>query len=200
MNRIYQTKLDQIEAYLQNNLSEERLRHSYSVANYAKKLAKVYGKRKKLVRLAYLAGLAHDIAKELPDKEQLAILEKTGKQLNRVEKQRINLLHGLTGAYVLEKQFGIKLKVVLDAVKYHTFGSKNLRTLGKLVYIADKIEPARDYDDAKELRDKVGKVHLNELTFLVLNTCIKITKAKGCEVSPLSLKMKKKLERKLGKR
>ncbi|MEL3907843.1 MAG: bis(5'-nucleosyl)-tetraphosphatase (symmetrical) YqeK [Treponemataceae bacterium] len=200
MNKIYKTKIMQIEKFMQSNMSKERLQHSYNVANYAKKLAKVYGKRKKMVKLAYLAGLAHDITKEFSDSKHLEILKKTGEQLTKVEKQKINLLHGLTGAYVLEKQFGIKLKDVLDAVKYHTFGSKKLKTLGKLVYIADKIEPDRCHNDAKEARAKVGKLSLNELTLFVLNFNIEHIEEKGGIISPHSLKMKKMLERKISKK
>ena len=199
MTKKQKKQFTEIEAFLKSNLSNERLAHSYNVAKYARYLATIYGKRKKTVRLAYFAGLIHDICKELSDKEQLAIFNKTGEQLTKIEKQRINLLHGATGAYVLKKKFGVKNSQVLEAVKFHTFGAKKLRTLGKLVFVADKIEPGRSSESAKNFRKIAGQISFNELTFRVLADNIAYVEKKGGIVSPLSLKMKKKLEQKLSR-
>lgn len=197
MNRKLKKQLNEIELYLHKNLSKERLAHSYHVARYAQQLAKTYGKRKKTAQLAYFSGLAHDICKELSDKEQLDIFHKTGEKLTKIEKQRINLLHGATGAYVLEKKFDVKNSQVLEAVKYHTFGAKKLRTLGKLIFVADKIEPSRGTETAEHFRRIAGRVSFNELVFQVLSSNIEYVEKKGGIVSPHSHKMQKKLARKL---
>lgn len=195
MNNTYKHKIHEIDSYLKKNLSNERYEHSLRVAQYAQYLAKVYDKTKKTAALAYLAGLSHDITKELSDEKQILIMKKMGRQLSKVEKQRINLLHGSTAAFVLRKKFHIHKKEILDALTFHTFGSPKLRTIGKLVFVADKIEPGRE--ESEQLRALVGQISFNKLTLKALQFGIERTEKKALLVSPLSRKMEKRLQRKV---
>ena len=188
----------EIQAYIATHLSTERYEHSVSVAKYAKHLALVYGKSVKKQRLAYLAGLAHDICKELSDSEQLLLLQKAQLSVSPIEKQRINLAHGKTGAFFLEHTFCIDSSRVLAAVRHHTFGSPDLDTVGKLVFLADKIEPHRKFAD--KWRKRVGRIPLNELVLQVLQENIKHVQAKGFLVSDETIRMEKKLQKKISKK
>lgn len=181
----------EIHAYLKKNLSKERCEHSMRVADCALDIARKYGKTKKIQRLVYFAGLSHDLTKELSDAKQLSIAKKAHVKLTAIEKQRINLIHGFTAAYELKKKFGVTHKEVLHAIAYHTFGSKDFRSIGKILFVADKIEPGRE--NSKHFRAMVGKVSLNKLTLEVLKESMSYVKAKGLCVSPYSRAMKKSL-------
>lgn len=184
--------IKKVDEFIKKTLSSDRYEHSVRVAKCAKYLAKVYGETKKTSELAFLAGLAHDICKELSNNEQMKIAKKSGEPISDIGRTSPNLLHGITGAYVLQKDFKIKNAKVLQAVRQHTFGAPNLCNVAKLVFIADKIEPERK--ESEYFRKIVGKVSLNELALKVLEFSIKKVEAKGAVISPATLGMKEELK------
>ena len=62
-------KIDLIKEDLKKNLKKSRYEHSLSVANTAKKLARIYGVDEDK---AYVAGLVHDCAKYANGEEYAA--------------------------------------------------------------------------------------------------------------------------------
>lgn len=193
-NKFYK-KTNLVKEYIKTHLSKDRYEHSIRVANCARKLAKIYKKTKKTARLSFFAGLSHDICKELSNEKQLEILKKTGEKITFVEKQRINLVHGSTAAYILKTEFNVHNREILNAVKFHTFASPKMKTVAKLIFVADKIEPERE--GIEYLQNLVGKVSLNRLTLEVLRFCMDSTIKKGLKLSPKSIKAEKFLVRKL---
>ncbi|MGL4981641.1 MAG: bis(5'-nucleosyl)-tetraphosphatase (symmetrical) YqeK [Treponemataceae bacterium] len=131
---------DNITIYLKKNLQEKRFAHSLRTANTCKRLAKKYGLDE---NTAYFTGLAHDICKNLLDTAVTELAQKDGNPIRDFEKAKPNLLHGRAGANLLQSDFGIQDKQILDSVRYHTFGAKNIGELALLTFIADKIEPER---------------------------------------------------------
>lgn len=95
-----------------------------------------------------LAGLLHDCAKELPEEQQRELAAKImpdqvpGKQL----------LHSPAGAVYAREHYGIEDQEILDAILYHTVGREIMTITDKIVYLADKVEPSRDYDDLSTIR------------------------------------------------
>lgn len=64
----YMEKLiEKVKEYARSQLSEKRFLHSMRVASMAEHLAETYTCAQISPRLAYLAGIAHDITKEKPD-------------------------------------------------------------------------------------------------------------------------------------
>ena len=144
------TGIEEIKAELSKILSEKRYVHSLGVADEAKKLACKYGVDE---NRAYLAGLVHDCAKEVPPQDMEGILKtKYGVSVDSMSKLTPKILHGVLGACEAQSKFGIYDPEILDAVKYHTTGKGNMSMLAKIVYIADYIEPNRDFDGVDELR------------------------------------------------
>ena len=47
--------------------------------------------------------------------------------------------------------FGVK-DAVYEAIRWHTTGKPDMTTLEKVLYMADYIEPSRDFDGVDELR------------------------------------------------
>lgn len=141
---------EKISRYLKENLSEKRYRHSLGVADEAVKLARCYHSDEDK---AYLSGLVHDCAKEIPaDDARRLLTDKYGIALDPVTRYTPKLLHGPLGACMAQSDFGICDAEILDAIKFHTTAKADMSVLTKILYIADYIEPNRDFEGVDELR------------------------------------------------
>lgn len=139
-----------IKKYLENALSEKRFKHSLGVAEEAERLADKYGADKKK---AYLAGLVHDVAKEIDtDSARNMLKDRFGIRVDPVTYNVPKLLHAPLGACLAQTEFGIFDAEILDAVKYHTTAKADMSLLTKIIYMADYIEPNRDFNGVEELR------------------------------------------------
>ena len=136
--------------WMYHYLGAKRLLHTLNVGYLSAHLADVFGCDKDK---ALIAGALHDCAKELPLEEQSALARKYSGDLFTEKK----LLHSPAGATFASEQFGIKDKEILDAICYHTTGKGGMSTLEKIVYLADKIEPARNYTDLSPIRAAAEK-------------------------------------------
>ena len=138
-----------LKQYLKQHLSKKRYKHTVQVAQVAKALAEIYNIDP--FKAAY-ASLAHDIAKEMSNEEAMEYIKKYHIKLDPSIVHNPNLAHGEIGAIILEKKFNCTDQEILDAVKWHTYGEKNMSLLSKLVYMADIIEPSRHFEGVDELR------------------------------------------------
>ena len=140
-----------IKNYLQGVLSPKRYRHSIGVAEEAVRLAKHYSAD---TEKAYIAGLVHDCAKEIDAEKSICLLKERYKIIpDAISLQMPRLLHGVLGACVAQSEFDIYDPEILDAVRYHTTGKANMSLLSRIIYIADYIEPGREFDGVDELRE-----------------------------------------------
>ena len=143
--------IDKIKKYLKEALSEKRYIHSLGVAEEAVSLARHYGADEDK---AYIAGLCHDIAKEIPnDVAKYMLKEKYGAELSEIEEATHKLLHGPLGAYMVQSEFEIADEEIIDAIKYHTTAKADMSMLCKIIYMADYTEKNRTYDGVDELRE-----------------------------------------------
>lgn len=136
-----------------NTLSEKRFKHSEGVAERAIEYAKIYGAN---VEEARLAGIAHDIAKEIPKDEIGEYAEKLGVKLDEIETKNLGLPHAKLGAEICKTKYGFTEDMV-NAVKYHTTGRENMSLLEKIIYLADATEKGRTYLDLDYYVDLVRK-------------------------------------------
>ena len=126
-------------------LSGKRLLHSMNVCVLATRYALRFGADPDKCALA---ALLHDCAKELPEDYQIELSAKIihgyipGKQI----------LHSPAGAVYAKEHYGVEDQEVLDAIQYHTIGREIMTVTDKIVYLADKVEPARNYDDLTLIR------------------------------------------------
>lgn len=146
---------EKIIKILEDTLSEKRLCHTLNVAKCARDLALRYGADEKK---AYIAGLLHDITKEYTLENQLKVCKKYDIILDEAFLTSPQLIHPITGA-ALAREMGAD-EEICTAVYEHTLGSKNMSTLSKCVWLADLIEPGRDFTDVDKLR-KLSKTDLN---------------------------------------
>lgn len=163
------------KAYLKENLSKKRYNHSINVAGAALELARRY---KANEDKAYIAGLLHDCAKELPAQEQLALLEKSDLDVSDVERKAAPLFHAIAGSELVKTEFDITDKEIIHAIRYHTVGCRNMPLLSQIVYLADLISEDRDYKDVKKMR-KFAEKSLEKAMFEALRFSVADSVEKG---------------------
>ena len=140
--------LDQLRPVALSYLKHKRIPHVLGTEQEAIRLAQRYGAD---VEKARVAALLHDCTKKLSMEEQLALCEKYGIQLDELEQKALKLLHSKTGAAIAKDVFGVD-EEIYSAIWYHTTGHANMTRLEKIIYLADYIEPSRDFPGVDELR------------------------------------------------
>lgn len=144
--------MDKYEGYkiiLKEVLSEKRYAHSLSVADTAAKLAIINDAD---AEKAYLAGLMHDYAKDIPEDKLLAIAQEQGIIKDEAEILAPYILHGPVGAYLLRERKIITDEEILQAIALHTTGAAEMTLLANIIYMADYIEPGRKHGNVDNIR------------------------------------------------
>ena len=132
-------------------LKAKRMPHVLGTEQTAEALAKKYGAD---VHKARFAALLHDSTKRLSMEEQLALCEHYHIELDELEQHALKLLHAKTGAALARDVFGADDEIY-NAILWHTTGKANMTLLEKVIYLADYIEPNRDFDGVEDLRKVV---------------------------------------------
>lgn len=143
--------INEINKYLKTNLKEETYNHTLRVAKTARKLAKLNNIDEDM---AEVAGLAHDIAKNMTKDEMKKVMFENNIILSELEEKINNLWHGMIAPIIAKEKLGIKDEEILNSLRYHTTGKENMTKLEKIIYIADMIEPKRNFDGLEEIRNK----------------------------------------------
>lgn len=176
--------IDDINKKLHYLLTPKRFIHTHGVAEEAVRLAQHYGENQDK---AYIAGLLHDNAKCLSPEEKLSLCEKFGIQLDEVLVNQPDLTHSFLGAEIAKTDFGIRDEDVLNAIRYHTTGRKNMSRLEKIVYIADVIEPNRVVFDGLEETKQLAYEDIDKAMMFSLKHTIDFNKNKKRLIHKLSL-------------
>lgn len=141
---------DQLLEKLDQALSAGRFAHVQRVEKVAMKLAKRYDVD---VEAASIAGLCHDYAKQRPDKDFIAKIKE-----KKLDPELLNygnaIWHGVVGAEMVKDELGVQSEDILNAIRQHTVGGCYMTKLAQIIYMADYIEPARDFagvDQARKL-------------------------------------------------
>ena len=142
--------ISEIEKYIKDNIKESRYKHTLGVVETAKKLAHINDVDE---NKAHIVALVHDCAKNMPNEKMIEVLKQEGIELDLISKESPQILHGKVGAIIAKKVFEIEDNDILNAIEYHTTGRSNMSSLERIIYIADYIEPNRNYPGVDELRE-----------------------------------------------
>ncbi len=155
MNGLYGTHADlkhldipELRACSYSMVMQKRVRHIRGTEEEAVRLARRWGADENHARRA---GILHDCTKYLELDEQLELCEKYGVELDELEHRAVKLLHSKTGACIARHVFG-EPDEVFHAIFWHTTAKENMTTLEKILYVADYMEPNRDFDGVERLR------------------------------------------------
>ena len=142
---------DELRPIALSYLKPKRMPHVLGTEQEAVRLVRRYGGDETQARIA---ALLHDCTKKLDMTQQLALCEKYGIALDELEQKALKLLHSKTGAAIARDVFGVE-DAVYDAILYHTTGKPDMTRLEKIIYLADYIEPTRDFPGVDALRKTV---------------------------------------------
>lgn len=168
---------------------------SYSMIR-AKRIAHVQGTEEAAARLARRWGadeekarrsaILHDCTKYLTMEEQLQLCAKYGIVLDDLERQAVKLLHAKTGACVARDVYGVS-DDMYSAIFWHTTARADMTLLEKILYIADYMEPTRDFPGVERLR-KLAYEDLDAAVCLGCEMSIEEMHQRGLPVHPNTVK------------
>ncbi|KRL60910.1 bis(5'-nucleosyl)-tetraphosphatase (symmetrical) YqeK [Latilactobacillus fuchuensis] len=148
------------------NLSTSRFEHCLRVEQTAIELARQNGAD---VERAAIAGLVHDYAKQLPDETFIAAI-----QANHFDPDLLNygnaIWHGVVGAYFIERDLGIHDDIILNAIRRHTIGAPEMTLIDQILFVADFIEPGRDFPGIEQARQTAKADLAAGVRYEILNT------------------------------
>ncbi len=143
----------EVSAKLRAALSPRRFRHVLSVARWSESLARLYGESPEKARRA---GLLHDCGKEIPGPTQAALVKKwrlpVPDRAFILASGHLGLFHAHVSAALAEREYGVKDKAVLSAIRAHTLGAEEMSRLDRILYVADFSSPDRRYAAAARVR------------------------------------------------
>lgn len=165
--------MDSIEAYIEKNLTEKRKAHTYGVAETAQRLAARYGASEDKARTA---ALFHDMFRSTPQDVLNMYVRQLG--LDSLYLDNANLAHGPVAAVIMERDYHISDADVSNAVRYHTTGRAGMSLLEKVLYLADAIEPGREYPGVQEVR-QLAEESLDRACLLSMERSVAYIRQRG---------------------
>lgn len=173
--------IEQLEKVVVQLLNPNRVKHVLGCRDTAADMARVWGANE---TDAARAGLLHDITKALDGPLQLTLCGEYGKVLDEFSENNPKTLHALTGSMVAERIFG-ENEAVVAAIESHTTGKPAMNTLEKIIYVADYMEPNRDFPGVEELRH-LAYTDLDGALKLGLEMTLAMLKQQKRQISPAS--------------
>ena len=173
--------LEALEQRVTELLKPNRVAHVLGCRDTAVALAQRWGAD---VTDAARAGLLHDITKALNGQLQLTLCRGYGIVLDAFSKENPKTLHAITGSLVAERIFG-ESKTVVSAIRHHTTGKADMSVLEKIIYVADYMEPNRDFPGVDKLR-QLAFSDLDGALRLGLTMTLDMLHRQGSTVSPAS--------------
>ena len=183
--------MEELEQVAVAFLKPNRVAHVLGCRDTAVKLAKLWGADE---TDAARAALLHDVTKALDTNGQLTLPGEYGMILDEFSKKYPKTLHALTGSMVAQYVFGEKPAVV-QAIRHHTTARADMTLLEKIIYVADYMEPNRDFPGVEKLR-QLAFEDLDAALYLGLTMTLEMLLEQGSEVSPESQEALAWLEKK----
>ena len=187
---------NKLKEIVKSKMSLKRFTHTLGVVEMSEKLAKIYNAN---IEKCKVAALLHDICKEM-NMEYIKNICKNNfiNELSEEDLENNEILHGFAGAYYVKNELGINDKEILNAIKYHTVGAKDMTLLEKIVYIADAIEYGRNYPSVVEIREETFK-NLDKGILMEIEHKEEYLESIGKKSHPNTDELKKEILKKLNK-
>ena len=174
--------MEELEKEVIALMNPNRVAHVLGCRDTAVELARVYGENEVD---AARAGLLHDITKAIDGPLQLTLCDEYGIVLDTFSRSFPKTLHALTGSLVAQRIFGENENVV-SAICHHTTGRANMTLLEKIIYIADYVEPNRDFPGVEEMR-AMAYTDLDRAVLMGLESAVAHVRRQGQGLAPATL-------------
>jgi len=160
----------------------KRLAHSLGAESEAIRLAEHYGADAKD---AALAALLHDCTKHWTVERHLQYCEECNIITNKAFSDIPKLLHSVTAAELARREFQVS-DSVYGAIRHHTVGRCEMSELELIVYLADKLEPTREYKDVPGYRE-IAYESLERATLAIMEMSIRKLMNEGRTIHPATI-------------
>ena len=177
--------IEEYKRIIKNRMSKKRYIHSINVAKAGIQLAEKYGGDVEKIKVA---GVLHDITKEMPYDEQLKIIQSGGIILDSVQQFSPKTWHAISGSAFVKKELNIMDTDILNAIRYHTSGRAGMNLLEKIIFVADFIGEERDYKGVEIMRAK-AKRSLEEAMLYGVSFSIQDLTQRQCAIDRNTLEL-----------
>ncbi len=177
-------QFEEIEHNLKSKLKESRYTHTMGVAYTAAAMAMKYGIS---VERAYLTGLLHDCAKNIPEEEMFMLCQQHKISLSEAEQQNPQLIHAKLGAWIAKEEYRIEDEEILNAIRLHTTGAPNMTVLEQIIYIADYIEPNRKPLPHMDKIRQLAFTDLNQTMEVITTDILKYLESIGSPIDSMTM-------------
>ena len=184
--------MEELEAEVVSLMNPGRVPHVLGCKDTAVELARIYGENE---TDAARAGLLHDITKAIDGPLQLTLCAEYGMILDTFSRAYPKTLHALTGSLVAERIFGENENVVA-AVCHHTTGRADMTLLEKIIYIADYVEPNRDFPGVEQMR-ALARTDLDKAVLMGLQSAVAHVRRQGQGLAPATLEALEYLQKRM---
>ena len=174
---------------MRHHVGARRRAHSESVARLAADLCRRFGEEP---LYGTIAGLAHDVAREMPASQLMSLVREDGGAISARERKRPVLLHGRAAAVVLRREVGGCPPELYDALADHVTGRPGMSRLARILYAADYLEPERGFLEAEE-RSAILGMDLDPMVLAVLKKVISYLVQEGVPVAEEALALCREL-------
>ncbi|MFW6180954.1 MAG: bis(5'-nucleosyl)-tetraphosphatase (symmetrical) YqeK [Spirochaetota bacterium] len=178
-----------LERELREYVTEKRLRHCLGVRDTAVELALRWNASSEK---AGLAGLLHDVARELSREEILRLVREdcggdgASVPCGPVALKNPAVLHAWAGMIIARDRFGVRDEEVLRSISLHTTGAPGMGTLERVLFVADYIEPGRSFKGVVKARDLAWR-DLEDAVRYILKSTLKALLRKGRPICDLTV-------------
>lgn len=180
-------------AWAETRMSKDRFIHTTGVVETATQLATRFSIQPLLP--LRLAAWIHDAAKECADEELLNLAERFSHRLRKIERQSPSLLHGVVAAYLARDELGLDDAAIFSAVAHHPTGHPKMSKMDKALFIADAIEPSRQFSWATQARNLAAK-DLNQAVLFIATKKIERLLWRATPIDPRTVRLRNRLLRK----
>lgn len=146
--------LEKCRKKIEERIGKRRMEHTLRVVETAQKLAKHYGVD---LEKAKIAAFFHDCAKIRDQEKLFQTSDKYGLSLSKEMRAAPQIIHSYLGAIIAEKEYNVQEEDILNAIRYHTTGREHMSDLEKIIFLADYIEPGRDFPGVEKARELAAK-------------------------------------------
>ncbi len=162
---------------------EHRFAHTLRVARTAELLAVAHGADPLRARTA---GLFHDLARLYPTDRLIRECTERGMPIDAFEAANPIVLHARLGAELARDDFGVTDEAILSAIRKHTVAAATMSDLDAILYLADGLEPGRDFSERAGLLD-LAFGNLDAAMLAVLESSLAYQRSRGLAASPDTL-------------
>ena len=185
-------KLQALRARLSGYISGKRLSHTLAVEQEMAELCRIFNITGEDAFLLRVAALLHDVTKEKKRDEQVALCREGKMPFGDDELYSPKVFHAMTAPVVIKRDFPeYYVESVVSPIRYHTTGRPNMTLGEKLLYLADYIEPTRDFPDCVRLRrefyeaeDPSQPEHLKRILLMSYDMTIRNLLDEGAQIHP----------------